>query len=310
MADRFNSVLAYLPYTIKRSLEILPNDVKTEIQEIRIKNGLPLSLVTSKDIIFPKESQNYSTNSQNIICTKEDLHQIFRAVCGYSVHSHTEEIKRGFITLKGGHRVGICGCGVYDKGNLSVIKDISSLNIRIARQVIGSANAIIHNFGKDIYSTLIAGSPGSGKTTILRDVARSLSNGSAYRYYRVFVADERYELSSSQDGIIQNDLGITVDVMCGINKIEALNIGIRCFSPEVIIVDEIGDEREAQMLFECFNSGVKIIATTHCRNKQELMNKKFISQLVKNGIFEKVVILKEGNQKGAIESIIDSGELS
>ncbi len=305
MADRFNSVITYLPFQIKQSLDVLPNDIKSKVHEIRVKNGLPLSLVTDREVIFPNK---LNLSDRKIICSKDDLSQIFRTVCGYSVYSHSEEIKKGYISLKGGHRVGICGSGVFDKDNLSVIKDISSLNFRIARQIFGASDNIIANFNGNLYSTLIAGSPGSGKTTILRDITRRLSNGTAGKYYRVFVADERFELSASYDGVIQNDLGETVDVMCGIPKVEALKIGIRCFSPEVMIVDEIGSDYEAKMLTECFFSGAKIIATTHCRNKEDLMNKEFISKLIKNNVFEKVVLLQEGNKNGNIKRIYNSGD--
>jgi len=309
MAERFNSVLIYLPYQIKHSLDVLPNELKSHIHEIRIKNGLPLSVITDKEIIFPNILSKFNSTKQKIVCSKDEINQIFRTVCGYSVHSHTDEIKRGFVSLKGGHRVGICGSGMYDKDNLSVIKDISSLNIRIARQIIGASDNVIANFNGKLYSTLIAGSPGSGKTTILRDITRRLANGTAGKYYRVFVADERFEISSSFDGIIQNDLGQSVDVMCGINKVEALKIGVRCFSPEVMIIDEIGSDYEAKMLTECFYSGAKIIATTHCRDEKDLMNKEFISKLIRTGVFEKVVILKEGNQNGTIKHIYNSDEL-
>jgi len=309
MAERFNSVLIYLPYQIKHSLDVLPNELKSHIHEIRIKNGLPLSVITDKEIIFPNILSKFNSTKQKIVCSKDEINQIFRTVCGYSVHSHTDEIKRGFVSLKGGHRVGICGSGMYDKDNLSVIKDISSLNIRIARQIIGASDNVIANFNGKLYSTLIAGSPGSGKTTILRDITRRLANGTAGKYYRVFVADERFEISSSFDGIIQNDLGQSVYVMCGINKVEALKIGVRCFSPEVMIIDEIGSDYEAKMLTECFYSGAKIIATTHCRDEKDLMNKEFISKLIRTGVFEKVVILKEGNQNGTIKHIYKNDAL-
>ncbi len=309
MSEKFNSVLIYLPYNIRKSLEIFPNDVKKRVHEIRIKNGLPLSIVTDKGIIFPTLYPKYNCSNDKIVCSKEDVNQVFRTICGYSVYSHTEEIKRGFISLKGGHRVGVCGSGVYEKDNLSAIKDISSLNIRIAREIFGAADDIISNFSGNVYSTLIVGSPGSGKTTILRDITRRLANGTTGRYNRVFVADERFEISASYDGIIQNNLGESVDVMCGIPKIDALKIGVRCFSPEVMIIDEIGSNYEAEMLTECFFSGAKIIATTHAKDEKDVMNKEFLSNLIKNRVFEKVVILKEGNQNGAIKRIYNSDEL-
>ncbi|MBR4282533.1 MAG: hypothetical protein IKT35_02350, partial [Clostridia bacterium] len=155
MPERFNSVLVYLPYNVRKSLDALPNELKKRVHEIRVKNGLPLSIVTDKEVVFPTSNSNYNSHENKIICSKEDINQIFRTICGYSVYSHTEEIKRGFISLKGGHRVGICGSGMFEKDNLSVIKDISSFNFRIAREIFGASDSIIANFGGKLYSTLI-----------------------------------------------------------------------------------------------------------------------------------------------------------
>ena len=180
------------------------------------------------------------------------------------MHSYSNEIAEGFITLDGGHRVGICGTAVLSGGRITAVKDISSLNIRIAHEVRGCAEEIYARFFSDrLRSLLLAGAPMSGKTTILRDLSRVLG-----RDHRVALIDSRNELSASVRGLPTLDIGENTDVLCGYPKAEGIMTALRSLSPDIIICDEMGNDCEA--VEQCLFCGVRIIAAAHAGSISEL----------------------------------------
>lgn len=238
---------------------VLPDKIRlsvpfSSVAEIRIRAGRPSVCVD----IFGKMS----------VCsepfTAEETADFFARVCRYSVHSYQEEIARGFVTLDGGHRVGICGTAVTENGKIVFLKDVSGLNIRIAHQVLGCADEIFERFFADeLYSLLIAGKPLSGKTTVLRDLARRLGE-----HHRVTVIDTRNEISASVRGVPSLDIGLNTDVLCGCGKSEGILMALRSMSPEVIICDEIAhDEAAVEQALFC---GVKVIAAAHAGSLADL----------------------------------------
>lgn len=193
-----------------------------------------------------------------------EIADCFAEICRYSVHSFQEEIAQGFVTLDGGHRVGICGTAVTNGGKIEMFKDISGLNIRIAHEIKGCADEMYSRFfSGGMRSVLIAGKPLCGKTTVLRDLARRLGER-----HRVTLIDSRNELSASFRGTPSLDIGLNTDALCGCSKTDGIMLALRTLSPEVIICDEIGNDESAveQALF----CGVKIIASAHAASLDEL----------------------------------------
>ena len=220
--------------------------------------------------------------------TAEELSDCFAEICRYSVFSFEEEIAQGFVTLDGGHRVGICGTAVTKNGSVTSFKDISGLNIRIAHQIRGCADGLYKQvFSDGLHSLLLAGRPLSGKTTVLRDLARLLGE-----HHRVVLIDSRGELSASVRGTPSFDIGLNTDALCGCEKSAGIMLAIRSLSPEVMICDEIGNDAEAveQAMF----CGVKLIASAHASGVAELKNRAATRGLLP--LFERVAVLGERGQ--------------
>lgn len=243
----------------KKTTPRLPQKIRltepfSNVAEIRLRVGRPSVCVN----IFGE------MKVCSEVFSSEEIADFFAEICRYSVHSFQDDIARGFVTLDGGHRVGICGTAVKENGRITFIKDISGLNIRIAHQVTGCADEIFGRFFSHGHcSLLIAGRPLSGKTTILRDLARQLGERR-----RVTVIDSRSEISASVRGAPLLDVGLNTDVLCGCGKSEGIMLALRSLSPEVIICDEIAHDEEAveQALF----CGVKVVAAAHAGSLAEL----------------------------------------
>lgn len=245
------------------------------IAEIRLRAGRPAVCVN----IFGKMSACSS------IFSGREIADCFAEICRYSVYSFEEEIARGFVTLDGGHRVGICGTAVTKNGKITSIKDISGLNIRIAHEIRGCADELFRRAFRDgPHSLLLAGKPLCGKTTILRDIARQLGER-----HRVVLIDTRGELSASTGGVPSLDIGLNTDALCGCGKSEGIMLALRSLSPEVIICDEIGnDEAAVEQAVFC---GVKVIASAHSGSIGELKQRPSTRGLVP--VFERIALIGE-----------------
>nr|MCR4943067.1 stage III sporulation protein AA [Clostridium sp.] len=233
--------------------------------------------------------------------TREDLKYILQRISNYSLYACEEDIKQGFITIKGGHRIGLAGECVMDNGSVKTIRNISSLNIRISRQIIGCSKKLIryiYNNGR-VYNTMIISPPKCGKTTVLRDITRVLSNGGK----KISVIDERSEIAACYMGVPQMDVGIRTDVLDNCLKSQGMIMAIRSLSPEVLICDEIGVANDTQALVMAFNSGVNIIVTLHGENIEDLYNRKVFQDIISNNILERVIILGNSKGVGTVEKI-------
>ncbi|WP_017208893.1 stage III sporulation protein AA [Clostridium beijerinckii] len=277
---------------------------KEQVYELRIKIGKPI-LVYSK----------YGESIINYISTKEDMKSIMQKVSNYSLYAYEEDIRQGFITIKGGHRIGIAGECVMEKGEVKTIRNISSVNIRICREVIGCSNKVMKYITSayKVYNTIIISPPKCGKTTILRDIARNISSGMpslGIAGKKVAVIDERSEIGACYFGIPQSDLGIRTDVLDNCLKREGLIMAIRSLSPEVLICDEIGTKGDVEALIMAFNSGVNIITTIHGFTIEDLYKRRVLSDLLDNEILERVIILSNRNGIGTVENVysIKGGE--
>ncbi|WP_297422193.1 stage III sporulation protein AA [Clostridium sp.] len=270
---------------------------KEQIYEFRIKVGKPI-------IVYSKHGESI----MSYISTKEDMRSIVQKISNYSLYAYEEDIRQGFITIKGGHRIGIAGECVMEKGEVKTIRNISSVNVRICREVIGASDKVMKYIASKsrIYNTIIISPPKCGKTTILRDIARNISNGMSIlglNGKKVVVVDERSEIGACHLGVPQTDLGLRTDVLDNCLKREGLIMAIRSLSPEVLICDEIGTQGDIESLIMAFNSGVNIITTIHGFTIEDLYKRKVLSDLLNNQILERAIILSNRNGVGTIENV-------
>lgn len=286
-SERFNSAMYGISDRISKYLMLLPENIKNNVQEIRIRNSLPVALTVAGQTLFVLEdgqTSRYITRSL-LKAEKSDLEESFKRLCQSSVYAHSEELKNGYIMMKNGHRAGICGT-LSENG---VMRDVTSVNIRIAREIFGVADEIVRQYNGG--GILIAGPPGCGKTTILRDMIRQLSSGFADHVYRVAVIDSRGELSGSSDGRVYNDLGLNSDVLLCTDKASGIEIAVRTMSPDIVAFDEIGTAGELQRVSEGFCCGVNVITTAHIGSETELMKRSVTSELIKSTAISKIVLL-------------------
>ncbi|MBU3102895.1 stage III sporulation protein AA [Clostridium gasigenes] len=294
-----DEILKVLP--LKISSEIRGYFQSDKIQEIRIKVGKPIILNSFKGERILKYT-----------VTAEDIKQILVKISNYSLYAYEEEIKQGYITIKGGHRIGIAGECVIVGGIIRTIKNISSLNIRICREVIGSSNEVMKYIAKNnrIYNTLIVAPPKCGKTTILRDIARNVSYGMNIINLsgkKVSIIDERSEIAACFNGVPQMDVGVRTDVLDNCLKREGMLMAIRSLSPEVLICDEIGTKGDIEALLMAFNSGVNVIVTLHGFSIDDIYKRKVFKELLDNSILDRIVILSNKNGVGTIENMYAVG---
>ena len=291
----YKDILRYFPDKIRVVLE---NEINNNlvIEEIRIRNSKPIIL-----------KLNNSEKIINYIVQTEDVLKILQSICENSIYSYQNQICEGFITIKGGHRIGITGSAVIENNQVKNLNYISNLNFRIARQIIGCSNNIIKEIinqeGNTIYNTLIVSPPGAGKTTLLRDIIRNLSNGTEELTGKnIGVVDERGEIAAMYKGIPQNDLGIRTDIIENIKKSIGMKMLIRSMAPEIIVADEIGSKEDVQEINYAVCSGIKGIFTAHGNSLEDLKLNPAIAELIEKNIFDRLLFLDKNN-KGKVNKI-------
>ena len=285
-------ILIYFSVNIHNAiLEILMNEknlkIEENIEEIRIRINRPIILkLRNQDICI------------NYIVTEKDIMQTLEKLCENSLYAYKKQITEGYITVKGGHRVGITGTGVVEEEKIINLKYISSLNFRIAREVKGCSKnilkEIINQKDNTIYNTIIVAPPGKGKTTMLRDVVRNISNGIqelSFTGKNCGLIDERGEIAACYRGIPQKDVGIRTDIIENVSKEKGIMMLIRSMAPEVIACDEIGSSQDVQAIEKAVISGVKGIFTMHGKSIDDMRNNREISKLLEKNILEKIIFI-------------------
>ena len=293
-AVRFDSAAAGLAPRLREALLNLPDTLKSYAQEIRVQIGQPLAVTAGGDSWFVTESGGTrpTPGAGCIQVTGEEIEQSFHILCGYSVHSHGEDLKNGFVTMAGGHRAGLCGTAVWKEGTVSGMRAISSIHLRIARQVEGVGDAVVDTLRTGLCSTLICGPPGSGKTTLLRDVAVQLAAGALGRRLKVAVIDERGELAAVHRGVPQNRMGMCY-ILDGYPKALGMQMAIRTLAPDLILCDEIGSEADAAGIEQSLHAGVAVIATAHAGRLEALEHRPQLARLLREGAFGQLILLRD-----------------
>ena len=248
-----------IPERIRVLTQNVPMD---KLMEIRIRCGAAVSLVCTDGIYYVTQKGHITKNYKDgVTATSGDIRRGMELVTRSSVYAFENDIRNGYITLSGGHRVGISGDAAVIGGKLSHIRTVQSLNYRLAREVIGAADYVMGRIfdGKNIKNTLIVSPPMCGKTTMLRDIARQLSLAGK----KVSIVDERGEIAALSMGVPSFSLGANCDVLSGVNKAEGMLLMLRAMSPDVIITDEIGDSNDFNAICEIKKRGVSIITSLH-----------------------------------------------
>lgn len=280
---RFDFALYGVGKRVRNLLFSLPEHIKQNTEEIRLRLNCPIALTVSGRTVFIRENSEpcFYINRDLPKASAEDLEESYRLLCGNSVYAHGEELKNGFIIMKNGCRAGVCGT-LNEKG---FMQDITSINIRIAREIIGAANGILEKYSGG--GLLIAGPPSSGKTTVLRDLIRQISGGAMGAIKRIAVIDSRGEISGGAD------LGSNTDVLKTADKAKGIEIVLRTMNPDIIAFDEIGTAEELKKVSECLYSGADIITTAHSGGINELLKRRVTSELIKSGAIEKIAFLPQ-----------------
>lgn len=300
MNNKYLYALDLLPLGLKNAIERLSISDLMRICEIRLRVGSFLTVKTETDEFFVTYGGNLSLSTANAIrIYKNDIKYTYLRSFDNSLYSFEEELKNGFITTKGGNRVGFSSSFIYDNGEISRINDVTGINIRISREVKYCSKKIFEKINfNDPVSLLLCGPPASGKTTVLRDLARELGNK-----FSVSIIDERNEIAASDSGIIENDIGKFSDVLSGVSKEEGIKRAIRLLSPRFITCDEIGDKSELSCFEYLYNSGVKLIATTHAETIDEAIQKPLIKKMIKRKFFDYIICLSKDRKISEVKNV-------
>ncbi len=296
----------------KQILNILARDIRQllsqedrelkGLQEIRLRTGQPLRILKgNRERVLPEEKKPH-------IVTKEEMRETMEYISHYSLYAYENELRQGFLTIEGGHRVGVAGKVIMERERVKNIQYISSINIRVSHEVIGCADKILPYITKNrqVCHTLIISPPSCGKTTLIRDLIRQISDGNEYvKGCSVGVVDERSELGGCYLGIAQNHLGTRTDILDCCPKAEGMIMLIRSMAPRVIAVDEIGTAEDIHAVEYAMQCGCKMIASVHGLDMDEATKKPVLGELIRRRMFERYVVLGNGEKPGEIRGIYD-----
>ncbi|MCR8633959.1 stage III sporulation protein AA [Paenibacillus radicis (ex Xue et al. 2023)] len=314
------SLLQLFSVPLRQRLATLPKHVMQELQEIRVRELRPLEIAWGRSYGFvSRQSGLCEDPAAAYLPTREDCAALLEMLTMHSLYTFEEELRRGYITVTGGHRVGLAGRTVLEHGKVKHLKDITGFNIRIAKEHRGAAVKVLpylldqQQEHRAIHHTLVVSPPQQGKTTLIRDLARIVSNGPAiregsfmHRGYKVGIVDERSEIAACVKGVPRFELGPRTDVLDACPKAEGMMMLIRSMSPEVLIVDEIGRSEDAAAIHEAVHAGIRVIATAHGMDYTDVIKRPVLHEMLAEGVFSRIVVLGNRNGVGTLLGVYDA----
>lgn len=302
----------FLAPRVRMIIEKLPYDLLSKTEEIRLRHSRPLILYWAGGEAYLSANGSVSTAKEAYIVTGGDIENTLELISSYSLYAYEEEIRQGYLTIPGGHRVGLAGRAVMENGKIKILRDITSFNFRVARQIKGAGEKVLpflydRRVGR-IYHSLIISPPQGGKTTLLRDLARLISEGVGILGQggqKVGIVDERSEIAGCFQGVPQLDVGLRTDVLDACPKAEGMTLMLRSLSPQVIITDEIGREDDARAIEDAVHAGVSVIASAHGSTLDEICRRPVLGMLLENNYFERLVFLSNSRGPGTLEMIVE-----
>ncbi len=305
-------VSSFVPQGIRHMIDRAPGRLWVDLEEIRLRLGRPLALHGRGGDIFLNEKGTAVTAREAYRPGREDLERALHLISSASLYAFEQELRCGYITIPGGHRVGLCGQAVLEQGRVARLKHITGLNYRVAREVVGAARPFVRYFidyrRRRVRHGLIISPPRCGKTTFLRDLTRWISDGAAelgFSGFQVGVVDERSELAGSFQGEPQLNMGNCTDVLDACPKAEGMMMLLRSMGPQVIVTDEIGMEEDSRAVEEVIHAGVTVLATVHAASLEELRARPGLRRLLEMQIFERILFLGRSRGPGTVEQILD-----
>lgn len=293
--NSLEQILKKLPEKIRIPVMELPSHIRADLEEIRIRACGDMRVLSgNRELAVPLKG--------NGVVTREDLDGILNNLLDYSYYAYEEELAKGYITIEGGHRVGICGRAVLNQGRVSLIKEISSLNLRRSREIRGVSEPVLPHIleGESrVRNTLIISPPKCGKTTLLRDLTRALSS----RGFKMGLCDERSEIAGMYRGVPSYDLGPRTDVLDGCPKARGMTMLIRAMSPDVLVTDEIGKEEDIEAIETAVCAGVSILTTIHGKSREDVLSSN-IGQLVEKKVFPCLIFLSAYPRTGTVREVL------
>ncbi|MEW4414617.1 stage III sporulation protein AA [Clostridium sp. AN503] len=307
--DKREELIKIFSKDIRKILQQTTVDFE-QVQEIRLRIHAPLLMIFNNHEFYITPEGNLSKRADEAyLVSRQALKETLEYMSSYSLYAFEEEIKQGFITIQGGHRIGIAGKTITDEHGIRSMKFISFINVRLSHQVKGCASMVLPYLYEsgDILHTLIISPPRCGKTTLLRDIIRQISNGTGTEPgMTVGVIDERSEIGACYQGVPQNELGIRTDILDCCPKVQGMMMLIRTMSPRVIAVDEIGSREDLEAIEYVMNCGCKLIATVHGSSIEDIKQKPVLRKMVMERWFERYIILNNRGRIGNVDQIYDS----
>lgn len=288
-AEQFRQAAALLPGELRRSAEKLPEEEMARTEEFRLRAGRP-------PMASGPEGERPLPGCEGLRLGPEQLARVLETATRASAHTALDQVRSGFVTVRGGHRVGLCGRGVVEEGEIRNLRQLSSLSVRVAREVRDAGAEVLPALweGGRFQDTVLLSPPGGGKTTLLRDLIRRISDGVGCPALRVGVADERGELSALWEGVPMMDLGARTDVMDGCPKGPALLMLLRGMDPQVLAADEITAGEDIRALEQAAGCGVGLLCTAHAGGVDDLLRRPLYRRLLRRGLFRRAVVLSPG----------------
>lgn len=291
-------IINLLPKSIQEQFNNFPKELLGKVEEIRIRINRPIEVIANQKVFF-----------LSYIVKQQDAEQLLNKLSQHSFYTLDEELKRGYITVEGGHRIGLAGRVILEKGFVKAIRDVASFNIRVAKEKIGiSEKWIPYLYQAKWKNTMIIGPPQTGKTTLLRDLARVISVGDKkfnIPPLKVGIIDERSEIAGSVGGVPQLTFGNRVDVMDSCPKAEGMMMMIRSMSPDVLVVDEIGRKEDTEAILEAVHAGICLIMTTHGDSYTDILQRPILKPILDQKFFNRFIELSRGKGPGTVVSIKD-----